>query len=106
MVIISSQPIPFGGEVLGGGGELMSAACLGSNNLRMKRQSESCTPPGAKALIVRLNVGGQIFATSTDTLRKCAYFEPFLSGRILHGSDENGCFFLDRSPELFKVVGM
>ena len=43
-----------------------------------------------KAAMVRLNVGGELFATTMDTLSKAAYFNPFLSGRIQHGEDEGG----------------
>ena len=58
-----------------------------------------------KAAVVRLDVGGQVFATSKETLFKCAYFEPFLEGRIPHAiSEDSGGLFLDRSPELFKIL--
>lgn len=70
----------------------------------MKRSASSHPPPIMKAAMIRLNVGGQVFATSKETLLKCGYFEPVLSGRIPHGEDDQGALFLDRSPELFKHI--
>ena len=71
----------------------------------MKRAAETHpTPPAMKAAIVRLNVGGRLFSTSRETLTKCAYFDPFLAGRILHATDDRGALFIDRSPELFRIL--
>ena len=53
---------------------------------------------------IRLNVGGRLFQTSADTLSACDYFQPFLEGRMAHGTDGRGCLFLDRSPDLFAVL--
>ena len=70
----------------------------------MKRAAETHpTPPAMKAAIVRLNVGGRLFSTSRETLTKCAYFDPFLAGRILHATDDSGALFIDRSPEVFRI---
>ena len=73
----------------------------------MKRSScpsgDGAAPP-VKAAMVRLNVGGELFATTMDTLSKAAYFNPFLSGRIPHGEDEGGALFIDRCPKLFAYV--
>ena len=58
-----------------------------------------------KAAIVRLNVGGRLFATSRETLTKsAAYFDPFLAGRLPHATDDSGALFIDRSPELFRII--
>ena len=70
----------------------------------MKRASESAFPPAMKAVIIRVNVGGTVFATSRETLNQCGYFEPFLEGRFPHATDDNGALFLDRSPDLFKIL--
>ena len=51
------------------------------------RSGDAAAPP-VKAAMVRLNVGGELFATTMETLSKAAYFNPFLSGRIPHGEDE------------------
>ena len=70
----------------------------------MKRFCKDSCPDAMKAAMIRLNVGGHMFATSKQTLSKCGYFEPFLEGRLPHAVDENGALFLDRSPELFKIL--
>ena len=71
----------------------------------MKRAAETHpSPPAMKAAIVRLNVGGRLFATSRDTLTKCAYFDPFLAGRFPHATDDSGALLIDRSPELFRIL--
>ena len=56
------------------------------------------------AATVKLNVGGKIYKTSLDTLRKdpnsmlCAMF----SGRHeLKASEEDGAYFIDRNGKLF-----
>ena len=67
------------------------------------RSGDAAAPP-VKAAVVRLNVGGELFATTMDTLSKAAYFNPFLSGRIQHGEDEDGALFIDRCPKLFAYI--
>ena len=70
----------------------------------MKRSSSRSGDAPVKAAVVRLNVGGELFATTMDTLSKAAYFNPFLSGRIQHGEDEGGALFIDRCPKLFAYI--
>ena len=53
---------------------------------------------------MRLNVGGRHFDTSKDTLLKCAYFAPYLEGRLDHATDEGGRLFLDRCGDYFGHV--
>ena len=67
----------------------------------MKRSAPD-SPSAMKASMIRINVGGQVFATTKDTLSKCGYFEPYLAGRIRHAEDDQGALFIDRSPDLFR----
>ena len=53
---------------------------------------------------IKLNVGGRTFETRAETLSACHYFRLVFGGRMPHGSDVNGRFFIDRSPELFAVL--
>ncbi|KAL9950669.1 hypothetical protein ACROYT_G043202 [Oculina patagonica] len=59
------------------------------------------------ASTVKLNVGGKIYKTTLDTLRKdpdsmlCAMF----SGRFdLKADEEDGAYFIDRDAELFRYI--
>ena len=59
------------------------------------------------ASTIKLNVGGKIYKTTLDTLRKdpdsmlCAMF----SGRFeLKADEEDGAYFIDRDAELFRYV--
>ena len=62
-------------------------------------------PKQLRASTVRLNVGGRVFETTADTLAaNCPYFDPILNGRIGMGVDPEGCFFIDRSPDLFATL--
>ena len=70
--------------------------------------------------IIHLNVGGQRFSTSRQTLTAIpdTFFTSLLSGRISSqrdnngmvtnnrggGSDENGAIFIDRDPDLFRPI--
>jgi hypothetical protein len=62
--------------------------------------------------IVHLNVGGTRFTTSRQTLLgggnphggTDTFFTSLLSGRISSQRDENGAIFIDRDPDLFKVI--
>lgn len=56
--------------------------------------------------IVRLNVGGRVFATSHSTL---TYFPDTMLSKLVSGDipshrDETGAFFIDRDPDLFCHV--
>ena len=59
------------------------------------------------ASAIKLNVGGKIYETTLDTLRKdpdsmlCAMF----SGRFeLKANEVNGAYFIDRDGKLFRYV--
>ncbi|KAL9950662.1 hypothetical protein ACROYT_G043195 [Oculina patagonica] len=59
------------------------------------------------ASTIKLNVGGKIYKTTLDTLRKdpdsmlCAMF----SGRFeLKADEEDGAYFIDRDAELFRYI--
>jgi len=56
--------------------------------------------------IINLNVGGQRFSTSRQTLTGIpdTFFSALLSGRISSQKDETGAIFIDRDPELFRVI--
>ncbi|CAD6199724.1 unnamed protein product [Caenorhabditis auriculariae] len=56
--------------------------------------------------IVNLNVGGQRFATSSNTLSWIpdTFFTSLLSGRLPTVRDEAGAIFIDRDPEIFRVI--
>lgn len=59
--------------------------------------------------IVYLNVGGQKFATSKQTLISVenTYFTSLLShenGLISALKDRDDCFFIDRDPDLFRII--
>lgn len=57
-------------------------------------------------VIVELNVGGQNFVTSKETLTWVtdSFFCSLLSGRISSKRDKNGAIFIDRDPKLFNVI--
>lgn len=52
---------------------------------------------------VKLDVGGQTFATSIAVLTKLpdSFFGITFSGRWQHKLDESGCLFIDRDPSVF-----
>ena len=82
----------------------MPSICVSSRAARtqaMKRTSEEPPPPPKRAAIICLNIGGQHFDTTRDTLSKCSYFIPYLEGRIDHATDNDGRLFIDRSGEYF-----
>uniref|UniRef100_A0A158Q805 BTB domain-containing protein n=1 Tax=Elaeophora elaphi TaxID=1147741 RepID=A0A158Q805_9BILA len=56
--------------------------------------------------IVNLNVGGQRFATSRQTLTWIpdTFFTSLLSGRIPTVHDETNAIFIDRDPEIFRII--
>lgn len=55
---------------------------------------------------VKLDIGGQIFATSISVLTKIpdSFFAAMLSGRWGDKRDADGCFFIDRDPSVFGMV--
>ncbi|CAI5450307.1 unnamed protein product [Caenorhabditis angaria] len=56
--------------------------------------------------IINLNVGGQRFATSSATLSWIpdTFFTSLISGRMHSVRDETDAIFIDRDPEIFRVV--
>ncbi|CAD6994561.1 unnamed protein product [Ceratitis capitata] len=56
--------------------------------------------------LVNLNVGGQRFSTSRQTLTWIpdTFFTALLSGRISSLRDETGAIFIDRDPSLFSII--
>ncbi|KNC46800.1 potassium channel tetramerization domain-containing protein [Thecamonas trahens ATCC 50062] len=52
-----------------------------------------------------LNVGGVLYTTTAETLRRgSAFFDALLSGRTPSGQDADGNYFIDRNGEVFKYV--
>ena len=53
-----------------------------------------------------MNVGGQKFSTSRDTLTWSpdSFFSSLLSGRIPSLKDDTGAIFIDRDPKLFALI--
>jgi len=74
----------------------------------------SSSPPGSGGTssirssteIINLNVGGRRFSTSRQTLTAVqdTFFTGLLSGRIQTLKDEQGAIFIDRDPELFRLI--
>lgn len=64
------------------------------------------TPQLAADSTVDLNVGGQNFETARATLvrQPGSYLEGLLSGRHQVSRDRNGRIFINRDPELFRVI--
>ena len=62
----------------------------------------------SESSIVQLNVGGTKFTTSKQTLLKYGngnnFFTSLLSGRIPLLKDDDGAIFIDRDPDLFRVI--
>ncbi|CAF2390466.1 unnamed protein product [Rotaria sp. Silwood2] len=56
--------------------------------------------------IINLNVGGQRFSTSRQTLTwiSDSFFTAMLSGLISTNRDEQGYIFIDRDPKLFSII--
>ena len=56
--------------------------------------------------IIYLNVGGQRFCTSKQTLTSIGetFFTSLLSGRISSMRDATGAIFVDRDPNLFAII--
>ena len=64
----------------------------------MKRDREGRTI----AEVIRLNVGGRCFDSTSDTLMKANYFETYMNGYIGHAVDQQGRLFIDRDGDLFS----
>jgi hypothetical protein len=62
--------------------------------------------PNQSVDIINLNVGGQRFSTSRQTLTWIpdSFFTAMLSGLISTNRDEQGYIFIDRDPKLFSII--
>ena len=62
--------------------------------------------PLHSADIINLNVGGQRFSTSRQTLTWIpdSFFTAMLNGLISTNRDEQGYIFIDRDPKLFSTI--
>lgn len=62
--------------------------------------------PNPTADIINLNVGGQRFSTSRQTLTWIpdSFFTAMLNGLISTNRDEQGYIFIDRDPKLFSII--
>ncbi|CAF0946321.1 unnamed protein product [Adineta ricciae] len=62
--------------------------------------------PNQSADIINLNVGGQRFSTSRQTLTWIpdSFFTAMLNGLISTNRDEQGAIFIDRDPKLFSII--
>ncbi|CAF4702406.1 unnamed protein product [Rotaria sp. Silwood1] len=62
--------------------------------------------PHQSADIINLNVGGQRFSTSRQTLTwiSDSFFTAMLGGLISTNRDEQGYIFIDRDPKLFSII--
>ena len=62
--------------------------------------------PLQSADIIHLNVGGQRFSTSRQTLTWIpdSFFTAMLNGLISTNRDEQGYIFIDRDPQLFSII--
>lgn len=56
--------------------------------------------------IVKLNVGGQLFTTTKQTLLSVddSFFTAMFSGCLPILYDSSGAIFIDRSPDLFTII--
>jgi len=59
--------------------------------------------------LIRINVGGERFSTSTATLTRCAHEKEHLlqvmfSGQYDLPKDDKGCVFIDRDPKYFRHI--
>ncbi len=56
--------------------------------------------------IVSLNVGGQVFVTTTTTLRKdsCSMLHAMFSGKYPNRKDFHGSYFIDRDGKYFRYI--
>ncbi len=100
-----------------------AAAAASSSHL----STSSPTPTPSSSSILHLNVGGTKFSTSRQTLLNSAatnprgaggggsagggqhppqdtFFTALLSGRVGCLRDESGAIFIDRDPDLFRVI--
>ena len=118
----SSWPVNGGSSYQLGGWKTFDAQFILFENPRVveaqsrMEQAESASEEITKTLnevhfasTIKLNVGGKIYKTTLDTLRKdpdsmlCAMF----SGRFdLKADEDDGAYFIDRDAELFRYVSL
>jgi len=67
----------------------------------MKRARVDDAP---RSSIVRLNVGGQLFQTTRETLYGSAFFRSLLEHAFDGDTDQDGNIFVDRSGKLFEEI--
>ena len=53
--------------------------------------------------VVRLNVGGTLFATTRSTLNRVPFFDRLTDGSF-DDLDEDGVAFIDRDPRYFAAI--
>lgn len=53
---------------------------------------------------VTLDVGGQRFVTLASTLQESHFLSTLVSGRWDHNQQEDGSFFIEADPDLFKSI--
>uniref|UniRef100_A0A5S6QPF6 BTB domain-containing protein n=1 Tax=Trichuris muris TaxID=70415 RepID=A0A5S6QPF6_TRIMR len=88
--------------------------CSGFSFQRMEKQLKNCTmdkdgcPPRKENCNrwVSLNVGGQTFVTSKQTLSRNreSFLFSLCEGNLQSDKDENGAFLIDRNPHYFAPV--
>ncbi|GMT10437.1 hypothetical protein PFISCL1PPCAC_1734, partial [Pristionchus fissidentatus] len=77
-----------------------------SVSLMATSPSTSSSSSSSLPSIVCLNIGGVRFATSRQTLSWIpdTFFTSLLSGRVPTVRDETGAIFIDRDPDVFRVI--
>ena len=53
---------------------------------------------------MKLNVGGKLFMTTKDTLRRGSFFDSILNGNFDNRVDEKGYILIDRDPDAFEII--
>lgn len=62
-------------------------------------------PPPAPNGVLEIDVGGVLYRTTADTLRRgSAFFDSLLSGRMPSTKDSQGRYFIDRNGECFRYI--
>ncbi|KAI1710369.1 BTB/POZ domain-containing protein [Ditylenchus destructor] len=62
--------------------------------------------PAPSKVWVRLNVGGQVFQTTTETLSRYpeSFLDRLVNGGLSSDKDETGAFLIDSDPEYFRTI--
>jgi hypothetical protein len=83
-------------------------AQVAAHRARVQRWDETARRLRATHLpdVVRLSVGGTVFATSTENLRRFpeSYFGALFSGRWPAQQSADGTYFIDRDPACFAII--